>query len=50
MVCSFVADPAQITSAHLDRWCTDFDNWPICDTICFNHFDRTPYAWAKVTQ
>ncbi|MDQ2914492.1 MAG: DNA alkylation repair protein [Chloroflexota bacterium] len=50
MVCSFVDDPAQITPAQMDRWCKDFDNWAICDTICFNLFDRTPHAWAKVTQ
>ena len=50
MVCSFVADPARITPAQMDRWCRDFDNWAICDTICFNLFDRTPYAWTKVTQ
>jgi 3-methyladenine DNA glycosylase AlkD len=50
MVCSFVDDPAQITPAQMDRWCRDFDNWAICDTICFNLFDRTPHAWAKVTQ
>lgn len=48
MVCSFVDDPAQVTSAQMDRWCKDFDNWAICDTICFNLFDRTPHAWAKV--
>ena len=34
----------------MDRWCRDFDNWAICDTICFNLFDRTPHAWAKVAQ
>ena len=50
MVCSFVDDPAQVTSAQMDRWCRDFDNWAICDTICFNLFDRTPHAWTKVAQ
>ena len=50
MVCSFVDDPAQVTPAQMDRWCKDFDNWAICDTICFNLFDRTPHAWAKVAQ
>jgi 3-methyladenine DNA glycosylase AlkD len=50
MVCSFVADPAVITPAQMDRWCRDFDNWGICDTMCFNLFDRTPHAWAKVRQ
>jgi 3-methyladenine DNA glycosylase AlkD len=50
MLCSFVDDPALITPAQMDRWCHDFDNWAICDTMCFNLFDRTPHAWAKVTQ
>ena len=50
MVCSFVDDPALITAAQMDRWSHDFDNWAICDTICFNLFDRTPHAWAKVAQ
>ena len=50
MVCSFVADPARLTPAQMDRWCHDFDNWGICDTMCFNLFDRTPHAWAKVRQ
>ena len=34
----------------MDRWCRDFDNWGICDTICFHLFDRTPHAWTKVEQ
>jgi len=48
MLTSMLADPAQVTPAQLDRWCRDFDNWAICDTMCFNLFDRTPHAWAKV--
>jgi 3-methyladenine DNA glycosylase AlkD len=34
----------------MDRWCADFDNWAICDTVCFALFDRTPHAWKKVEQ
>jgi len=32
----------------MDRWCRDFDNWAICDTLCFVLFDRSPHAWKKV--
>ncbi len=32
----------------MDRWARDFDNWGICDTVCFVLFDRTPHAWARV--
>ena len=50
MLVSFVADPALLTSTRMDRWCKDFDNWAICDAMCFNLFDHSPYRWAKVKQ
>ena len=49
MLCAFVDEPDRVTSAQMDRWCRDFDNWGTCDTLCFVLFDRTPHAWAKVT-
>ena len=48
MLAAFVDDPAHVTPAQMDRWCRDFDNWAITDTICFHLFDRTPHAFAKV--
>ena len=50
LLTAFVDEPERVTSAQMDRWCRDFDNWGICDTICFHLFDRTPYAWDKVEQ
>jgi len=50
MLTSFVDEPARVTAAQMDRWCRDFDNWGICDTLCFNLFDRTPHAWTKVAE
>lgn len=50
MLTSFVDEPARVTPAQMDRWCRDFDNWAIVDTLCFNLFDRTPHAWAKVAK
>jgi 3-methyladenine DNA glycosylase AlkD len=50
LLTSFVDEPERVTAAQMDRWCRDFDNWGICDTICFHLFDRTPHAWAKVEQ
>ena len=48
LLTSFVDDPARVTRSQMDRWSRDFDNWGICDTVCFFLFDRTPHAWAKV--
>jgi 3-methyladenine DNA glycosylase AlkD len=50
MLTSFVDEPARVTPEQMDCWCRDFDNWGLCDTVCFHLFDRTPHAWAKVTQ
>jgi 3-methyladenine DNA glycosylase AlkD len=48
MLTSFVDEVDRVTPSQMDRWCSDFDNWGICDTLCFHLFDRTPHAWSKV--
>jgi 3-methyladenine DNA glycosylase AlkD len=50
VLASYVDEPARVTPAQMDRWCRDFDNWAVCDTVCFALFDRTPHAWRKVEQ
>lgn len=47
IVAAYVDDPAAVTPAQMDRWCRDFDNWGIVDTVCFVLFDRTPHAFGK---
>jgi len=48
LLAAFVGDPARVTPAEMDRWCKDFDNWGVVDTVCFSLWDRTPHAFAKV--
>ena len=48
MLASLIDEPEQVTPVQMERWCRDFDNWGICDTVCFALFDRTTYAWDKV--
>ena len=50
MLAAFVDEPERVTAAQMDRWTRDFDNWGICDTLCFHLFDRTPHAWRKIAQ
>jgi 3-methyladenine DNA glycosylase AlkD len=50
MLASFVDEIEQVTPRQMDRWCRDFDNWGIVDTVCFKLFDRSPHAFAKVRQ
>lgn len=39
-VAAMIADPGRLTAVQMDRWAGDFDNWAICDTVCFKLFDR----------
>jgi 3-methyladenine DNA glycosylase AlkD len=50
MLTAFVDEPDRVTSAQMDRWCRDFDNWAVVDTLCFKLFDQTPHAWSKVAK
>src|SRR5262245_59490325 len=50
LLCAFVAEPARLTPAQMDRWCRDFDNWGIVDTLCFKLFDQSPHAWGRVAR
>ena len=47
MLAAFIDEPERVTTAQMDRWARDFDNWGICDTVCFHLFDRTRHAWSK---
>jgi 3-methyladenine DNA glycosylase AlkD len=50
LLTAFVDEPDRVTAAQMERWCRGFDNWGICDTLCFKLFDRSPHAWTKVAQ
>ena len=43
-------NPSKVTPAQMDRQARDFDNWAICDTLCFALWVRTPHAFAKIRQ
>ena len=48
MLCAYVDEPARVTPALMDAQARDFDNWAICDTLCFALWVLTPHAFAKI--
>jgi 3-methyladenine DNA glycosylase AlkD len=50
MLCAYVDEPERVTAAQMDAWARDFDNWAICDTLCFALWFRTPHAFGKIRQ
>ena len=50
MLCAYVDEADKVTPAQMDRQARAFDNWAICDTLCFALWVRTPHAFAKIRQ
>ena len=50
MLAGMVDDPRQVTRRQMNAWAADFDNWGICDTVCWHLFDYTPFAFEKARQ
>ena len=48
MLTAYVDEPACVTAAQMDAQARDFDNWAICDTLCFALWVQTPHAFAKI--
>ena len=50
ILASLIADPKQVTAELMDSWTGDFYSWDICDQLCGNLFDRTPFAIDKAIE
>ncbi|MEI2457134.1 DNA alkylation repair protein [Lysobacter firmicutimachus] len=50
LLAAYLDDPASLSSAQMDRWAREFDNWALCDTVCSNLFEPSPWAWRKIAQ
>jgi 3-methyladenine DNA glycosylase AlkD len=48
MLCAYIDELEKVTPARMDRQARDFDNWAICDTLCFALWVRSPHAFAKI--
>jgi 3-methyladenine DNA glycosylase AlkD len=47
LLAAFIEEPKKVTSVQMDRWTADFDSWDICDQVCSNVYDKTPFAYDK---
>ncbi|MGN6395534.1 MAG: DNA alkylation repair protein [Mucilaginibacter sp.] len=50
LLASMIADPKQLTEAQADSWVHDFYSWDVCDQVCGNLLDKTPFAINKARQ
>jgi len=47
MLAAFIEEPDRVTEAQMERWVRQFDSWDLCDQVCSNLFDKTPWAYDK---
>jgi 3-methyladenine DNA glycosylase AlkD len=50
MLATLVDDPAAVTERQMEAWVRDLDSWDLCDGLCGNLLDRTPFAFAKAVE
>ena len=50
LLASLIDDPELVTEAQMDAWVSGFDSWDVCDGVCGNLFDRTPFALDKAVE
>jgi len=48
LLAGFIDNPAEVSEKQIDKWVADFDSWDVCDQVCSNLFDKTPFAYKKV--
>ncbi len=50
LLAGFIDDPDEVTENQMEKWVRDFDSWDICDQVCSNLFDKTPFAIKKAKE
>ena len=50
ILASLVDEPARVSEAQMDGWVADLASWDVCDAVCGNLFDRTPFALDKAVE
>ncbi len=48
IVAGMIAEPQKLTEQQMDDWVVDINSWDICDQVCMNLFEKTPYADKKI--
>ncbi|HLL60527.1 MAG TPA: DNA alkylation repair protein [Candidatus Nitrosocosmicus sp.] len=47
LLAAFIEEPDKVAENQMEKWTADFHSWDICDQVCSNVFDKTPYAYKK---
>jgi len=47
---SMIDEPEKVTKKQMDTWIKEFNSWDLCDQVCMNLFDKTPFSFEKAVE
>lgn len=50
ILAGMIDEVEKVTPSQMDEWAGDFDSWDVCDQVCMNLFDKTPFAFEKAKE
>lgn len=50
ILASMVDDFSLVNEKQMEKWVKGFNSWDVCDQVCMNLFDKTPFAFKKAVQ
>jgi len=50
ILASMIAEPQLVAAELIEEWVNDVEAWDVCDQVCGNLFDKTPYAYQKAKE
>jgi len=50
ILAALVDDPERVSEKQAESWVRAVDSWDLCDLLCSNLLDRTPFAWVKASE
>ncbi len=50
MVASMIDEPDKVTEPQMEDWVKGFNSWDVCDQVCDNLFQKTPFVWKKIVE
>jgi 3-methyladenine DNA glycosylase AlkD len=50
ILAAFIGRPELVTTTLMEKWVLDFNSWDVCDQVCGNLFDKTPFAYSKAVE
>jgi len=45
---AMVGIPEKLTEEQMEKWVVGFNSWDVCDQVCMNLFEKSPFVWKKI--